>query len=91
LERLLNTQDSVFDADAAIGNVMTSMPIKLGQYDGRNYIYVVSKDRKPIEYLDLKALLTKPRNLQLKDCVKNVRVHIDPLINRAINLRRFSL
>jgi magnesium transporter len=81
---VMTTQVPVFDADMSVGGVIDVYihKIKLGLYDKHNYIYAVDKDRKLVGYIDLKTLLTKPRDLKFRDCVEKVKVHIDPFSDR---------
>ncbi|MEM1525858.1 MAG: magnesium transporter [Ignisphaera sp.] len=81
---IMTTQVPIFEENLSISEAIDIYihKTKLGLYDKHNYIYVVDKDRKLIGYIDLRSLLTKPRNLKLKDCVEKVNVHVDPFNDR---------
>jgi len=81
---IMTTQIPVFEADMTVGEALDTYlnRARLGLYDKHYHIYVVERDRRLVGYVDLKTLLTKPRELKLRGCVERVGVHIDPLSDR---------
>jgi len=81
---IMTTQVPVFEGSTTVGEAIDIyiQKSKLGLYDKHNYIYVVDSHRRLVGYIDLKTLLTKPRNARLEKCVEKVRVFLDPFKDR---------
>ncbi len=81
---IMTTQVPVFDEDLTVGEAVNIYvnKMKLGLYDKHNYIYVVNKEKRLAGRIDVRTLLTKPRDLKLRDCVEKVSIHVDPLKDR---------
>lgn len=81
---IMTTQVPVFEGDMTVGEAIDIyiQKSRLGLYDKHNYIYVVDRDKRLVGYIDVKVLLTKPRNLRLVNCVEKIRVSVDPFSDR---------
>jgi magnesium transporter len=81
---IMTTQVPVFDARLAVGEAIETYirKVKLGLYDTHNYVYAVDSEGRLVGYLDVKVLLTKPRDARLADCVERVRVYVEPTRDR---------
>jgi magnesium transporter len=81
---IMTTQVPVFEEDLTVGEAVSTYinKVKLGLYDKHNYVYVVNKERKLVGRIDVRTLLTKPRELKLRDCAEKVNVYVNPLKDR---------
>ncbi|MEM1815585.1 MAG: magnesium transporter [Sulfolobales archaeon] len=81
---IMTTQVPVFEEHMTVGEVIDLYinRMKLGLYDKHNHVYVVDRDKKLVGYIDVKMLLTRPRDIKLGKCVEKVRIHVDPFSDR---------
>lgn len=81
---VMTTQIPVFEEDLTVGEAIDLYIQKSrhGLYDKHNYVYVVDRNRKLIGHIDVKLLLTKPRNMKLSSCTEKVPVSVDPFSDR---------
>ncbi|MEM1682747.1 MAG: magnesium transporter [Ignisphaera sp.] len=81
---IMTTQVPVFEEYMTVGEAIDLYinKMKLGLYDKHNHIYVVDRDKKLVGYIDVKMLLTRPRDIKLSKCVEKVQIHIDPFSDR---------
>ncbi|MCS7111073.1 MAG: magnesium transporter [Ignisphaera sp.] len=81
---VMTTQIPVFEEDLTVGEAIDLyiQKSRLGLYDKHSYIYIVDKNRKLVGHIDVRILLTKPRNMKLGNCMEKVPVFVDPFSDR---------
>lgn len=81
---VMTTMVPVFHEDSTVGEALDTyiQKAKLGLYESSHYFYVVNSDGKLVGYVDLKTLLTRPRDMKLARCVTPVAVHVTPFDDR---------
>ena len=83
---IMTTRIPIFKSSLIVEEVIKEYLAKesSGAYDKHNYVYVVDSEGKLIGWVEVKSLLTKPRNKQLKDVVGKVPVTVDPFSDREV-------
>lgn len=83
---IMTTRIPTFKSTLTVDEVIKEYLAKesAGVYDKHNYVYVIDAEGKLIGWVEVKSLLTKPRNKLLKDVASKVPVTIDPLSDREV-------
>lgn len=81
---VMTTMVPVYARDLTVGEALDDYThkVKLGLYESSHFFYVIDSDRRLVGCVELRALLTKPRDVKLSKCVVPVRVHVTPLDDR---------
>ncbi len=81
---IMTTQIPIFDKSTSVGETIDLYIQKnrLGLYDRHSYIYVIDGERKLIGRIDIKTLLTKPREARLDTIVEKIDMYVDPFSDR---------
>jgi len=83
---IMTTRIPVFRSSTVVEEVIKEYLAKesLRAYDKHNYIYVVDAEGRLVGWVEVRSLLTKPRNKLLKDVASKVPVTVDPFSDREV-------
>lgn len=83
---IMTTRIPVFRSSLVVEEVIKEYLAResSGAYDKHNYVYVVDSDGRLVGWVEVKSLLTKPRNKLLKDIASKVPVTVDPFSDREV-------
>ena len=81
---VMTTRIPVFSANEVVGKALEKYLVKyqLGLYDRLEYVYVVESNGKLIGWIDLKKLMTSPKDKLLKDMVQPIPAKVHVLADR---------
>lgn len=83
---IMTTRIPVFRSSLVVEEVIKEYLAResSGAYDKHNYVYVVDSEDRLVGWVEVKSLLTKPRNKLLKDIASEVPVTVDPFSDREV-------
>ncbi|MEM4487259.1 MAG: magnesium transporter [Desulfurococcaceae archaeon] len=81
---VMTTMVPVFTENTAVGEALDVyiQRSRLGLYESGNYVYVVDEEGRLVGYTDVKTLLMKPRNVELRRFMLPVKVAVTPFEDR---------
>lgn len=83
---IMTTRIPIFKSSLTVEEAIKEYLTKesAGVYDKHNYVYVVDADGRLIGWIEVKSLLTKPRNKQLKDVASKIPATVEPFSDREV-------
>jgi magnesium transporter len=83
---IMTTRIPIFKSSLTVEEAIKEYLTKesAGVYDKHNYVYVVDADGRLVGWIEVKSLLTKPRNKQLKDVASKIPATVEPFSDREV-------
>jgi len=83
---IMTTRIPVFKSSLIVEEVIKEYLTKesAGAYDKHNYVYAVDAEGRLIGWIEVKSLLTKPRNKQLKEVINKIPATVEPFSDREV-------
>ncbi|WFO74678.1 magnesium transporter [Desulfurococcaceae archaeon MEX13E-LK6-19] len=81
---VMTTRVPIFHKDETVGTVLEKYSIKyqLGLYDKLNYVYVVDDEGKLVGWVDIRTLMTKPRDKKIGEIAQEPPATVNVLTDR---------